>query len=111
MPCLEAKLFSYERGVMKRNEGRNERSGMKDTGSCPNEGGGTANGVTNLRSNPRLPELAKVCRRALQLKAYHKSDIKIYAFYCNGLAHLFADDDVERQYYLAGWVLCVGDNF
>lgn len=32
-----SKLIGYERGVMKRNEGRNERSGMKDT-SCLNEG-------------------------------------------------------------------------
>ena len=29
LPC--SKWFSYERGVMKRNEGSNERSGVKDT--------------------------------------------------------------------------------
>ena len=26
-----SKMYSYERGVMKRNEGSNERSGVKDT--------------------------------------------------------------------------------
>lgn len=89
LPC--SKWFSCERGVMKRNEGRNERSGVKDTVAA-------GRNERNCKQHDKLrSEVAPEghCRCSNTMKVYKK----IYCCCCNGLAWLLADDEWRTPIY------------
>ena len=85
-----SKCVSCERGVMKRNEGSNERSGVKDTRAA-------------VRNEEELQVVWQTCvaaRRALHVQQYLKSVINNFnCCWCNGLAYLLADDEWRTPIY------------
>ena len=73
-------MFGCEHGEMKRNEGVNEQSGVKDTVAVRTQTQGVARNVTNC-------ELCETSEGHCSYKHSIKAIQQTNAFCCNGLAH------------------------
>lgn len=97
-PALK-QIHSCEQGVMKRNVGRNERRGVKDT-------------VAAVRNEEELQVVWQTCvaaRRALHVQQYHKSVINNFIATDAMVWHIYLlTTNDEHLFTGEAWVLCEG---